>query len=114
MLKLLFPICKIYYGFNNFQEKRKIYHLRRVKLDKMKEIIEGKTKQSQLTPIRTAPKPPVAVQPRQPYPVAGPTAAPTNNWSIPISPTGYPGAGAPPTLPYPIHPTGMPSMPQYR
>jgi hypothetical protein len=93
-----------------FQEKRKVYHLRRVKLDKMKEIIEGKTKQ--LTPIRAAPRPPPngPVRAAAPYPVSGPSAAPANSWGMPISPTGYPPA-APANLPYPLHPNGMPVMP---
>ena len=95
----------------HFQEKRKTYHLRRVKLEKMKEMMEGKAKQ-QLTPIRAAPKPPSVSGfpgPRvAPYPVSGPSPAPANSWGMPISPNGYPAA---PNLPYPINPTGMPNGP---
>jgi ESCRT-I complex subunit VPS37 len=94
-----------------FMEKRKVYHLRRVKLEKMKEIIDGKTKQ--LTPIRAAPKPPAipGIPPSRgaSYPVSGPSAAPANSWGMPISPTYTSPAAA--NLPYPINPTYMPTGP---
>lgn len=92
----------------SFMEKRKIYHLRKVKLDKMKEILEGRNKQ--ITPVRAAPRPPPVPQlnrapaPYQmaggPYPLGGVSAAPPNNWGSAPS-LAYP---QPNNLPYPVYP----------
>ena len=85
-----------------FQLKRKIAHLRKVKADKMKELV-SKQKQK-ANAVRPAPPPPIhfqtAVSPvsniQCPYPVGAP-----GNLPYPIYPPNQPqGAG----LPYPVFP----------
>jgi ESCRT-I complex subunit VPS37 len=83
----------------NYYEKRKLAHLRRIKVDKMKELILNKKS----TPSRTAPPPPGASRsPAQ-------TAAP-----YPPYPTQ--GGYGQPALPYPNLPAYnmMPMPPSYR
>jgi len=114
-----------------FLEKRRLYHMRNVKVNKIKEIIENRN--SNLTPIRRAPQaPPLHSAPPQssqnmmgsqgaqgyrpniPYSITSPMGAPppTNNWSA----YGQPQQPAQMTnLPYPVQaPMGMPAYrPQF-
>ena len=96
-----------------FQTLRKTMYLRRVKLDKMRELIR---EQPSKTPVRKAPEPPGAANytppfgapgaNTTPYNLSGPSAAPSNNWD-----GSNPGGG----LPYPLIPTmAMPAAPSYR
>lgn len=104
-------------GTDEFLEKfvtlRKTMYLRRVKLDKMRELIR---EQPSKTPVRKAPEPPGAANytppfgapgaNTTPYNLSGPSAAPCNNWD-----GSNPGGG----LPYPLIPTmAMPAAPSYR
>eukprot|EP00095_Tigriopus_kingsejongensis_P007344 maker-scaffold589_size129586-snap-gene-0.47 protein:Tk07344 transcript:maker-scaffold589_size129586-snap-gene-0.47-mRNA-1 annotation:"vacuolar protein-sorting" len=83
-----------------FMEKRRISHLRRVKADKLKEMMEAR--RSSVTPTRRAPPPPAiynlpAPSPSGlPYPVSGLAAPSSSNH-----------------LPYPMIPSGMPFAPNY-
>ena len=88
------------------QERRKLCHTRRIKVDKMKELLEAQQTTATATPSRRAPPPPAAYN--LPAPVAAPN--PTNNWGRPAA---YPSASAANNLPYPINPTasGMPMYP---
>merc|ERR1712083_86565 len=83
-----------------YHEKRKLAHLRRVKVDKLKELIRGRRQQQQQgTPSRAAPPPPGVQQQR----------GPTFSW-------GAPGPGYE-QLPYPAQPQynmPMPMPPSYR
>lgn len=90
---------------DDFLEKfvalRKTMYLRRVKLDKMREIIQNP--QSQRTPARKAPEPPPAAAYTPPTFGGGYPAVPPNNWGTPAA-----------NLPYPIKPNvGIPN-PNYR
>ena len=76
-------------------------YLRRVKLDKMRELMINPTK----TPARKAPEPPAAANYTPPF-GGQPSAAPHNSWE-----SSSMGSNPPPNLPYPIRPNvGM--MPQ--
>lgn len=113
-----------------FMEKRRLYHMRNVKVNKMKEIVDKQN--ATTTPSRRAPLPPQAntanIMPntlpmpsptRQPgyvsnvpYSVTSPMGAPpsANNWAAYGHPQQPPMPG---NLPYPIQaPMGMP--PSYR
>lgn len=73
------------------QEKRKVSHLRKIKGDKLEEMIEEQRRKRStgvpaLAPSRNAPPPPPAV------------------YRLPGKPTDA-SVGA---LPYPVNPTGMP------
>ena len=90
---------------DDFLEKfvalRKTMYLRRVKLDKMREIIQNP--QTQRTPARKAPEPPPAAAYTPPTFGGGYPAVPPNNWGAPAA-----------NLPYPIKPNvGIPN-PNYR
>merc|ERR1719266_2610403 len=82
-----------------YHEKRKLAHLRRVKVDKLKELIRGRRQQQQQgTPSRAAPPPPGVQQ-----------QGPNFSW-------GAPGPGYE-QLPYPAQPQynmPMPMPPSYR
>merc|ERR1719348_2349238 len=81
-----------------YHEKRKLAHLRRVKVDKLKELIRGRNQQQ--TPSRAAPPPPGSHQPR----------GANYSWSA-RGPAGYE------QLPYPAQPQynmPMPMPPSYR
>jgi len=95
-----------------FVALRKIMYLRRVKLDKLKELIRNPPTR---TPVRKAPEaPPAAAMYTPPsfggapYPTSGPSAvpAPVNNWDQ------QPGSNA--NLPYPLNPTMAMPSPAYR
>ena len=92
---------------DDFLEKfvalRKTMYLRRVKLDKMREIIQNPQSQ-QKTPARKAPEPPPAAAYTPPFGGVGAYGAPPpNNWGTPAA-----------NLPYPIKPNvGIPN-PNYR
>merc|ERR1719510_2394346 len=83
-----------------YHEKRKLAHPRRVKVDKLKELIRGRRQQQQQgTPSRAAPPPPGVQQQR----------GPNFSW-------GAPGPGYE-QLPYPAQPQynmPMPMPPSYR
>ena len=76
-------------SFTFIQEKRKLAHLRRIKVEKMKELLEnerrggGSSNSQTSTPTRRAPPPPAA------YNVPAPVAAPANNWAPYPQPGGY-------------------------
>lgn len=104
-----------------FLEKRRLYHMRNVKLNKIKEIIERKN--TNLTPSRRAPQaPPLQSAPQSsqgyrpniPYSITSPMGAPppTNNWSA-YGQTSQPAQMG--NLPYPVQqPMGMPAYrPQF-
>lgn len=79
-----------------FVEKRKLAHTRRIKIDKMKELLRNGSRQG--TPTRRAPAVPPPANYHTPVYPPVPTAAPA-----------APAAPAPANnLPYPINPTGMP------
>lgn len=86
-----------------FQALRKTMYLRRVKLDKLRELINNPTKN---TPVRKAPEPPGAATYKPPfgapYNVSGASAAPVNSWDTP------------PNLPYPLKPTMAMPSPNFR
>ena len=94
------------------QALRKIMYLRRVKLDKLKELIRNPTR----TPVRKAPDapPPAAAMytppsfgQGAPYPTSGPAVpAPVNNWDQ--------QTGSNANLPYPLNPTMAMPSPAYR
>merc|ERR550517_43967 len=82
-----------------YHEKRKLAHLRRVKVDKPKELIRGRNQQQQGTPSRAAPPPPGGHQQR------------AGNYSWGGRGPGYE------QLPYPAQPQynmPMPMPPSYR
>ena len=85
-----------------FQALRKTMYLRRVKLDKLRELIQNPQPR---TPARKAPDvPPAAANYTPPLAMPyGSGPAPTNNWA----------QNQPANLPYPLRPTsvGMPTMP---
>lgn len=86
------------------QALRKTMYLRRVKLDKMRELMNNPTK----TPARKAPEPPAAANYTPPFGSHGqPSAAPINSWDSPGA------SNPPPNLPYPIRPNVglMPQVP---
>jgi len=94
-----------------FVALRKIMYLRRVKLDKLKELIRNPTR----TPVRKAPDapPPAAAMYTPPsfggapYPTSGPAVpAPVNNWDQ--------QTGSNANLPYPLNPTMAMPSPAYR
>jgi len=94
------------------QALRKIMYLRRVKLDKLKELIRNPTR----TPVRKAPEaPPAAAMYTPPSFGANPYApgsavpAPVNNWDQQSG--GHPGGS---NLPYPLNPTMAMPSPAYR
>ena len=94
-----FDICSF------LQEKRKLCHLRRIKVDKMKELLDAPQQATtSTTPARRAPPPPAA------YNLPAPVAAPTNSWG---AAPAYPAPAAGAALPYPINPqaSGMPMYP---
>merc|ERR1719175_105437 len=83
-----------------YHEKRKLAHLRRVKVDKLKELIRGRNQGQQGTPSRAAPPPPGGHQQRG------------GNYSW-----GGRGPGYEQQLPYPAQPQynmPMPMPPSYR
>jgi len=95
-----------------FVALRKIMYLRRVKLDKLKELIRNPTR----TPVRKAPEaPPAAAMYTPPSFGANPYApgsavpAPVNNWDQQSG--GHPGGS---NLPYPLNPTMAMPSPAYR
>jgi len=116
-----------------FMEKRKLYHMRNVKKNKLEEIqaaeaAGGSTSSPNRTPVRVAPPPPPPAnyaagryqqqQRNVPYSVTSPVAAQP---PPPQAAYGaYPGGGAGPpsgaALPYPLNPgAGMPmGPPSYR
>lgn len=94
-----------------FLAKRNVMYCRRVKLEKMKELLSNGGPN---TPSRRAPPVPginSATTSNYPYYVQGSiSAAPTNNW---VSPPPQPSVAAASNLPYPLQPVVMP-MPNYR
>jgi len=90
---------------DTYKEKRKLAHHRRIKIDKMRELLTKK-KQSTTTPSRAAPPPPVSGSGGNlPYPTSaqgfpGYPAMPTPGY-LPQPVAGYPGSGQayPPTYP---------------
>jgi len=90
---------------DTFLERRKLCHMRRIKVDKMKELLDA-PQQTTMTPSRRAPPLPAAYN--LPAPVAAPNAI--NNWGAAPAYSTPPGGA---NLPYPINPTasGMPMYP---
>jgi len=123
-----------------FLEKRRLYHMRHVKVNKIKEIIEKQN--ANMTPSRRAPQPPSqnpvtshqvpynpsmnmmqnnvpsagpappGYRPNVPYSITSPMGAPppSNNWSAYGQP--QPAASQMGNLPYPVQ--GSMGMPAYR
>eukprot|EP00096_Caligus_rogercresseyi_P005541 TRINITY_DN2127_c0_g1_i2.p1 TRINITY_DN2127_c0_g1~~TRINITY_DN2127_c0_g1_i2.p1 ORF type:complete len:262 (+),score=86.36 TRINITY_DN2127_c0_g1_i2:304-1089(+) len=105
-----------------FQEARKLSHCRRVKVDKLKEIIAKESSKASTTSSPFS----LSSQPSSKHPSAGGNAAPPPPSSLPY-PSPYPGISMPMpfaeslapqlpslNLPYPLQPpTGYPYMPSY-
>jgi len=94
---------------DNYKEKRKLAHLRRIKIDKMRELISNKQNN---TPSRPAPPPPSQTSTSQlPYPTSSSGVFP----GYPALPTpGYPSPyGAPRYPPPPGGQYYQPAPPRY-
>ncbi len=98
----------------DFVEKRKLAHLRRIKADKMKELIsEGSSRSSSeaSTPSRKAPPVPAPASYTTPYPVNANQPSPYSvNNPTPPYPANTATNNA--NLPYPINPGASIQMPQ--